>query len=102
MKAAAEAWGAHEFAVSAVMKTLEPPASPGTSRDIGQKQMDDRSNQELKSALAEGELSPRKHAIAKEVLRRRRWREASDIRLPPPIAILGLTRLALRRFQGRN
>ena len=33
--------------------------------------MDDRSNQELKSALAEGELSPRKQAIAKEVLRRR-------------------------------
>ena len=33
--------------------------------------MDYRSNRELKSGLAEGELSPRKQAIAKEVLRRR-------------------------------
>ena len=33
--------------------------------------MDERSNQELKSALAGGELSPRKQAVAKEVLRRR-------------------------------
>jgi hypothetical protein len=87
------------------MKTLEQPASLGTSRDIGQKQMDDRSNQELKSALAEGELSPRKQAIAKEVLRRRY--EEGGGRLwtyvwLPLIAILGLTRMALRRFQGRS
>lgn len=95
-----------EFAVSAVMRTLEQPASSGTSRDIGQKQMDDRSNQELKSALAEGELSPRKQAIAKEVLRRRyEIKDAGRLWTYvwlPLIAILGLTRMALRRFQGRS
>jgi hypothetical protein len=33
--------------------------------------VDDQSNQKLKSAIATRELSPRKHAIAKEILRRR-------------------------------
>ena len=33
--------------------------------------MDDRSDEELKGALASGELSARKHAVATEVLRRR-------------------------------
>jgi hypothetical protein len=33
--------------------------------------MDDQRNQELKSAIAAGALSPRKHAFDKEVLRRR-------------------------------
>ena len=68
--------------------------------------MDDRSNQELKSALAERDLSPRKQAIAKEVLRRRYetkdagrlWTYVSL----PLIAILGLTRMGLRRFQARK
>jgi hypothetical protein len=41
--------------------------------------MDERSNQELKAALAQGELSPRKQAIAKEVLRRRYDKEASEV-----------------------
>ena len=68
--------------------------------------MDDRSNQELKSALAEGELSPRKQAFAKEVLRRRY--ETKDgarlwtyvwLRL---IALLGLTRMGLKRFLDRK
>jgi hypothetical protein len=68
--------------------------------------MDDRSNQELKSALAEGELSPRKQAIAKEVLRRR-YETKDGGRLwayvwLPLIAILGHARMSLRRFQGRK
>ena len=33
--------------------------------------MDERSNPDLESALARGDLSPRKVAFAKEVLRRR-------------------------------
>jgi hypothetical protein len=33
--------------------------------------MDERTDEQLKSALASGELSPRKEAVAKEVLRRR-------------------------------
>jgi hypothetical protein len=68
--------------------------------------MDDRSNQELKSALAEGELSPRKQAIAKEVLRRRY--ETKDggwlwayVWLPL-IALLGLARMSIRRLQDRK
>jgi hypothetical protein len=68
--------------------------------------MDDRSNQELKSALAEGELSPRKQAIAKEVLRRR-YETKDGGRLwayvwLPLIATLGQARMSLRRFQGRK
>ena len=68
--------------------------------------MDDRSNQELKSALAEGELSPRKQAIAKEVLRRR-YETKGGGRLwtyvwLPLITLLGLARMALRRFQGQK
>ena len=68
--------------------------------------MDDRSNQELESALAEGELSPRKQAIAKEVLRRR-YETKDGGKLwayvwLPLIAILGLARMSLRRFQGRK
>ena len=68
--------------------------------------MDDRSNRELKSALAEGELSPRKQAIAKEVLRRRY--ETKDggrfwayVGLPLT-TLLGLARMSLRRLQGRK
>jgi len=68
--------------------------------------MDDRSNQELKSALAEGELSPRKQAIAWELLRRR-YETKGGGRLwayvwLPLIAILGLARVSFRRFQGRK
>jgi hypothetical protein len=68
--------------------------------------MDDRSNRELKSAIAEGELSPRKQAIAKEVLRRRdetkdRGRLWAYVWLPL-IALLGLARTSLRRFQGQK
>ena len=68
--------------------------------------MDDRSNQELKSALAEGELSPRKQAIAKEVLRRR-YETKDGGRLwayvwLPLIALIGLARMSIRRLQGRK
>ena len=66
--------------------------------------MDDRSNQELKSALAEGELSPRKQAIAKEVLRRRYLAKDGGrlwtYVLLPLIALLGLARMGLRRFSA--
>jgi len=66
--------------------------------------MDDRSNQELKSALAEGELRPRKQAIAKEVLRRR-YETKNGRRLwayvwLSLIAMLGFARMSLRRLQG--
>lgn len=69
--------------------------------------MDDRSNQELKSALAEGELSPRKQAIAKEVLRRRYETKDGARRLwayvsLPLIGLLGLARMSIRRLQGRK
>lgn len=68
--------------------------------------MDDRSNQELKSALAEGELSPRKQAIAKEVLRRRyETKDGGRLRAYvwlPLIALLGLARMSIRRLQGRK
>ena len=68
--------------------------------------MDDRSNQELKSALAEGELSPRKQAIAKEVLRRR-YLAKDGGRLwtyvwLPLFALLGLARMGLGVFQRRK
>ena len=68
--------------------------------------MDERSDQELKSALAGGELSPRKQAVAKEVLRRR-YEAKGGGRLwtyvwLPLIGVLSLARLALRRFQGRK
>ena len=68
--------------------------------------MDDQSNQELKSALADGALSPRKQAIAKEILRRRYetnggGRLWTDVWLPL-IAMLGLARMALRRFPVRS
>jgi hypothetical protein len=67
--------------------------------------MDDQSNQELKSAIAAGELSPRKHAIAKEVLRRRY--DAGGGRLwtyvwLPLIGLLGVARLALGGRQRRQ
>ena len=45
--------------------------------------MNDLSNQELKSALAEGELSPRKQAIGKEVLRRRYERAHCSLAYEP-------------------
>jgi hypothetical protein len=66
--------------------------------------MDERSNQELKSALAGGELSPRKQAVAKEILRRR-YEAKEGGRLwryvwLPLIALLGFARVALRRFRG--
>jgi hypothetical protein len=68
--------------------------------------VDNQSNQELKSAIATGELSPRKHAIAKEILRRR-YETKNGGRLwayvwLPLIAMLGLARMSLRRFQGRK
>ena len=68
--------------------------------------MDERSDQELKSALAGGELSPRKQAVAKEVLRRR-YEAKEGGRLwtyvwLPLIGVLSLARLALRRLQGRK
>jgi hypothetical protein len=68
--------------------------------------MDDRSDQELKSAIAAGELSPRKHAIAKEVLRRR-YDASGGGRLwtyvwLPLIGVLGIARLALRRLGARK
>ena len=68
--------------------------------------MEDRSDQELKSALAGGELSPRKQAVAKEVLRRR-YEAKEGGRLwtyawLPLVAVLGIARLALRRLQGRK
>lgn len=65
--------------------------------------MDERSNKELKNALSRGDLSPRKKAFAQEVLRRRY--EAKDggrlwkyVWLPV-LAVLGLVRVALRRFR---
>jgi hypothetical protein len=65
--------------------------------------MDERSNKELKNALSRGDLSPRKKAFAQEVLRRRY--EAKDggrlwkyVWLPV-LAVLGLARVALRRFR---
>jgi hypothetical protein len=66
--------------------------------------MDERSTQELESALANGELSPRKRAIAKEVLRRR-YEGKEGGRLGTRVwlsilAVLGLARWALRRFRG--
>lgn len=66
--------------------------------------MDERSNQELESALSEGELSPRKKAFAKEVLRRRYeakdgWRLWAHAWLSI-LAVLGLARTALRRIWG--
>ena len=68
--------------------------------------MDDRSDQELKSAIAEGKLSPRKHAIAKEVLRRR-YDASGGGRLwtyvwLPLIGVLSITRIALRRLLPRK
>ena len=68
--------------------------------------MEDRSDQELKNALAGGELSSRKQAVAKEVLRRR-YEAKEGGRLwtyvwRPLVAVLGVARSALRRFQGRK
>ena len=67
--------------------------------------MDERSNQELKAALAEGGLSPRKQAIAKEVLRRRFDKEGGKLWAYvwlPLIAVLGIAQTVLRRFHGRH
>jgi hypothetical protein len=68
--------------------------------------MDDKSDQELKSAIATGELSPRKEAIAKEVLRRRYDARGGGwlwthlwLAL---IGALGLARLVLRRLRMRQ
>ena len=69
------------------------------------RQMDERSNQELKAVLAQGELSPRKQAIAKEVLRRRYDKEGGKLWAYvwlPLIAVLGIARTFLRRFHGRQ
>ena len=69
-------------------------------------QMEDRSNQELTSAVLAGDLSPRKEAIAKEVLRRRyeseggRW--LGRYVWLPLIGIVALARTSVRRFQGRS
>ena len=68
--------------------------------------MDDQSDQELKSAIATGELSPRKEAIAREVLRRRHEANGGG-RLwtylwLPLIGALSLARLVLRRLRGRK
>ena len=61
--------------------------------------MDERSNQELKAALAQGELSPRKQAIAKEVLRRRYDKEGGGKLWAyvwlPLIALLAIARTVL-------
>jgi hypothetical protein len=67
--------------------------------------MDERSTQELESALAEGDLSPRKKAFAKEVLRRR-YEGKDDWSLWTHawlslLGVLGLARTALRRIRGR-
>jgi hypothetical protein len=69
--------------------------------------MEDRNDQELKRALATGELSPRKQAVAKEILRRRHeakggWRRLGTYVWVPLLALLGVARLALRRFRGRE
>jgi hypothetical protein len=63
--------------------------------------MNERSNQELESALAEGELSPRKQAVAKEVLRRR-YEATEGGRLwkyvwLPLLAVFTLVRVVLKR-----
>ena len=68
--------------------------------------MDDRSDQELKSAIAAGKLSSRKNAVAKEVLRRR-YDSSGGGRfwtyvLLPVIGVLSLARLALRRLRPRK
>jgi hypothetical protein len=68
--------------------------------------VDDQSNQELKSAIATGELSPRKHAIAKEILRRR-YDASGGGQLwtylwLPLIGVLSFARMALRRLQARQ
>jgi hypothetical protein len=68
--------------------------------------MDDRTNHQLASAVLGGELSPRKEAVAKEVLRRRdesnegsrRWRYI----WLPLIGIVGFARMFLSRVRGRN
>jgi hypothetical protein len=68
--------------------------------------LNDQSDQNLKNAIAGGELSPRKHAIAKEVLRRRH-----DIRgggrlwtyvWLPLIGVLSVARFALQKLQARK
>ena len=67
--------------------------------------MNERSNQQLKSALAAGELSPRKQAVAKEVLRRRYDKEGKKLWAYvwlPLIAVLGIAQTVLRRFHGRH
>ena len=63
--------------------------------------MDELSNQELKSALTSGDLSPRKKAVAREILRRRY--ESKHGRLwkvvwLPVLLVLGLVRTATGRF----
>ena len=66
--------------------------------------MNERSNSELESALARGDLSPRKKAFAEEVLRRRY--EAKDrgrvwkYAWLPILAMFSLFLTALRRFRG--
>jgi hypothetical protein len=68
--------------------------------------VDDQSNQELKSAIATGELSPRKHAIAKEILRRRYDANGGGQLWTyvwlPLTGILSLARLALRHLRARK
>ena len=66
--------------------------------------MDERSNPDLESALARGDLSPRKVAFAKEVLRRRYadkdggtlWKHV----WLPMLAMFSLARMALGRFRS--
>ena len=65
--------------------------------------MDERSNQQLKSALSRGDLSPRKKAFAEEVLRRRY--EANDggrlwkYAWLPILVVLSLAWRALRQLR---
>jgi hypothetical protein len=65
--------------------------------------MDERSNQQLKSALSRGDLSPRKKAFAEEVLRRRY--EAKDggrlwkYAWLPILVVLSLAWRALRQLR---
>ena len=68
--------------------------------------MDDRSDLELKSAVRDEELQPRKRAIAQEVLRRR-YKASGGGRLwtyvwLPLIGLLATSRFVLRRRQPRE
>ena len=67
--------------------------------------MNEHSNQQLRRALAAGTLSPRKHAVAKEVLRRRHHTAMGGTLWTytwlPLVAVLGLMRRTAR-LQAEN